>query len=136
MRAVLAIALAVAVLTAASPAYADRIDGDWCSKEGKNLRIDGPSIRTPAGIQTSGNYMRHEFMYEPPEGDPDKGQIIMMRQIHDELMQLSRVKDGVPGQTEEWRRCNVTSDLDCHRRIYSGDPWCRMGDGSPQQVRG
>ena len=106
MRAVLA---TLAVLAAASPAHADRIDGDWCSKDGKNLRIEGPSIRTPAGIQTTGNYTRHEFMYEPPEGDPDRGQVIMMAQVHVELMRLNRVTNGVPGETEEWRRCNVTS---------------------------
>ncbi len=109
MRAALAIACAVAVLSAASPSYADRIDGDWCSQDGKNLRIDGPSIRTPSGMQTSGNYTRHEFMYAAPDGDPDKGQVIMMRQVHEELMRLVRVKDGVPGETEEWRRCDVTS---------------------------
>ena len=108
MRRPVAIVLALAVF-AATPARADAIDGEWCSAAGKNLMIDGPSIRTPAGIQTTGRYTRHAFTYEPPEDDPDRGQMIVMEQLSEELMHMVRVKDGVPGAIEEWRRCNVTS---------------------------
>lgn len=109
MRRAAAIALVVATFAAAPHAFADAIDGDWCSAGGKNLRIDGSSIRTPAGIRTTGRYSRHAFAYEPPDGDPERGLIVIMDLLNEELMHLVRVKEGVAGAVEEWRRCNVTS---------------------------
>ena len=100
-------AFLVAALTA-TPAYADRIDGEWCSPKG-SLRIEGPKIRTPAGTDTTGRYTRHAFAYEPPPGDSDTGQMIVMQLLSEELMKLAHVKDGMPGPWEEWHRCNVTS---------------------------
>ena len=107
-------AFALATIAAAPPAFADAIDGEWCSPRGQNLLIEGQKIRIPSGATIEGTYQRHEFAYEAPAGDP-----------------------------ETWHRCNVTSSLFCHRRIYSGDPLCHMTDllnllhdGSPQQVRG
>jgi hypothetical protein len=109
MRRAAAIAFAVAIFAAAPHALADAIDGEWCSAAGENLMIDGSSIRTPAGVHTTGRYSRHAFAYEPPEGDPDRGQIVVLELLNEELMRLVRVKDGVAGALEEWRRCNVTS---------------------------
>jgi hypothetical protein len=109
MRRAAAIAFVIATFAAAPHALADAIDGDWCSAGGKNLRIDGPSIRTPAGVRTTGRYTRHAFAYEPPHGDPDQGQLVVMEQLSEELMHLVRVKEGIASPVEEWRRCNVTS---------------------------
>jgi hypothetical protein len=110
MRGVLTASLALAAILAASaPAFADAIDGEWCSKEGKNLEIEGPKIRTPAGIDTTGQYTRHSFAYEPPAGDPEKGLVIVMRIFSDEDMELARIKNGEMGPKEMWHRCNVTS---------------------------
>jgi hypothetical protein len=110
MRGVLKAALILAWLVPAStPALADAIDGEWCSKEGKNLEITGPKIRTPAGIDTTGQYTRHSFAYEAPAGDPEKGLVIVMRIFSDEDMELARIKNGEMGPAELWHRCNVTS---------------------------
>ncbi len=110
MRGALKVGLIVAGLAAAcAPAFADAIDGEWCSQDGKNLEIDGPKIRTPSGINTTGQYTRHSFAYEAPAGDPEFGLVIIMRQHSEEDMELARVKNGEAGPSEAWRRCNVTS---------------------------
>ncbi len=109
MKRAAAIGLAIAVLAAAPSARADAIDGEWCSVKGANLIIDGPKIRTPAGIDATGQYSRHAFLYQPPEGDPDHGLMIFMELFNEELMVLTRVRNGVADKAEEWRRCNVTS---------------------------
>lgn len=110
MRGALIVTTAFAALAAASaPAVADAIDGEWCSKEGKDLEIHGPDIRTPAGINTQGRYTRHSFAYEPPEGDPEKGLVIVMRIFSDDDMELARITNGEMGPPELWHRCNVTS---------------------------
>lgn len=110
MRGALTACLAfVAILAASAPAIGDAIDGEWCSKEGKNLEIEGSKIRTPSGIETVGQYTRHSFAYEAPAGDPEHGLVIVMRVYSDEDMGLSRIKDGEMGPSELWHRCNVTS---------------------------
>jgi hypothetical protein len=56
--------LPIAVLmfcAAATPALADRIDGDWCAADGRNLSINGANIKTPGGAAITGDYARHEF---------------------------------------------------------------------------
>ena len=109
MRPAAAIVLALATLAAAPHAHADAINGEWCSPKGQNILIEGPRIRLPSGVSIEGQYRRHEFAYEPPKDDPDAGQIIYMQQLSEEMMHLRRVKDGVAGEPELWRRCNVTS---------------------------
>ncbi|WP_193367056.1 hypothetical protein [Pelagibius marinus] len=90
----------------ASPTLADAIDGDWCSTtEAAHFSIDGPGIITPAGTATIGDYRRHTFTYEVPEGDPGAGQIIDMRQLNEEEILVS--VDG--GEPVLWVRCQVVS---------------------------
>lgn len=90
----------------ASPALADQIDGDWCStREAAHFSISGPTIITPAGTATTGDYRRHTFTYVVPEGDPGAGQTIDMRQLNDEEILVS--VDG--GEAVLWRRCEVIS---------------------------
>jgi hypothetical protein len=97
----------VAALTAfATPAVADRIDGEWCHAS-QSLQIEGPSIRTPGGSQIKGDYTRHGFAYVVPAPEPEAGVEIRMQLQSEEQMTLSRPKSDKP--EEIWRRCKVTS---------------------------
>ena len=88
------------------PAFADRIDGDWCALEGgKTLTIKGPWIRIPSGAEITGDYDRHAFRYMGPEGDPEAGQEIRMRIFSDDDMRLVRIVGGSPQPEEQWLRC-------------------------------
>jgi len=86
-------ALAV-LLTATAPAlaWADSIDGAWCHDSGKRMVITGPSIVTPAGTSTKGDYGRHDFTYVVPAGDPGAGTTIrmyLMGEMHVQVMEGS-----------------------------------------------
>jgi hypothetical protein len=97
--------IALAGLSAAvSPAFADRIDGEWCHSSG-SLVIEGPKIRTPGGSNIEGRYSHHNFSYKVPASEPDAGTEIAMQQHNEETMTLTR--QGKLGET--WKRCKVTS---------------------------
>lgn len=108
MRGLRSIAM-LAALIWAGPALADRLDGDWCSPDGKHLHIDGSNIQIPSGVQITGDYQRHYFSYTGPPGDPEEGQFIHMQQQNEQTMHLWRQKDGADGPAETWRRCELTS---------------------------
>ena len=91
------------------PALSDQIDGDWCSATGQHLKIEGPAITIPSGAEIIGTYTRHGFRYEGPEGDPEAGQVIEMRQLSDEAMVLVRSIEGAARDPETWTRCQATS---------------------------
>ena len=93
----------------AAVAHADQIDGDWCSATGKHLLIEGPAIRLPSGAEIIGDYRRHAFRYEGPEGDPEAGQVVEMRQLSDEEMTVVRSRNGTAEPAETWKRCQATS---------------------------
>ncbi len=93
----------------ATPARADRIDGDWCSPNGKTLSIDGPTIVIPSGRTIQGEYDRHNFRYAGPAGDAEEGQDIHMSQQSDAQMYLWRRIGGKDEPVENWRRCQATS---------------------------
>jgi hypothetical protein len=103
------IAVVLGLSATTVPALADRIDGDWCSGDGKHLKIDGPRIMIPSGAEISGQYDRHHFHYAGPAGDPEAGQSIDMQVLSDEEMWLQRTMDGETKPVETWRRCQVTS---------------------------
>ena len=98
-----------AISASVVPALADRIDGDWCSGDGKHLSIEGPRIVIPSGVEISGQYDRHHFRYSGPAGDPEAGQAIEMQQLSDEEIWLQRTVGGEKMPVETWRRCQVTS---------------------------
>lgn len=100
----LGLPLAAVAMLVATPAFADRIDGEWCHAS-QSLQIEGPKIRTPGGNQISGDYSRHGFRYVVPASEPEAGTEIVMHLVSEEQMTLSR-KDK-PDET--WRRCKVTS---------------------------
>lgn len=93
----------------AAPAFADRIDGDWCDATGRHVKIDGPTIEIPSGRVIQGEYDRHGFRYVGPEGDPEAGVEIVMQQFSEEEMGLIRRSNGANGPVETWRRCQATS---------------------------
>jgi hypothetical protein len=99
----------LAVTFSAGPALADRLDGDWCSADGKHLHIEGQNIEIPSGLHITGDYQRHYFSYTAPAGDPEEGQFIHMQQQSDEVMHLWRQVGGKDGPAETWRRCEFTS---------------------------
>ena len=99
-------AISALVMLVSSPALADRIDGNWCARDGRSMSIDGPSMITPGGNAITGDYDRHGFVYVVPAGEPGEGATITMRQLNDETIVVSLVaSDG----TETWNRCDVTS---------------------------
>jgi hypothetical protein len=96
--------IGLAALVVASPALADRIDGEWCHASG-SLIIEGQKIRTPGGNNIEGRYGHHSFSYKVPASEPEPGSDIDMRQLSEETMMLTR--KGRPEET--WKRCKVTS---------------------------
>lgn len=98
----------LACIAFAAPARADAIDGDWCYSDGRHFSIEGPTIITPAGKKTEGNYSRHNFTYTVPPAEPGAGQFIAMVLLNEETVQLRAGVDlasaaQAPPQT--WRRC-------------------------------
>ena len=99
-----AIAFAATLLPAA-PAWADRIDGNWCY-ETRSLHIEGPNIVTPGGARMTGDYDRHGFRYTVPAGEPDAGADVDMVQFDDNTVQVTT--GGANPRTETWNRCKLT----------------------------
>ena len=104
-----AITALLAVLAAAPSAYADAIDGEWCSAKGLNLMIEGPKIRLPSGAAITGQYRRHEFAYQVPSGEDHGGELVYLELISEEMMLFRMIKDGAASEPDLWKRCNVTS---------------------------
>ena len=100
-------AAAVILVFSAGAALADRIDGDWCSPEGKHLTIKGSDILTPGGVRMQGSYSRHAFTYDIPSGEGTGGAQMLLQLLNEETMQ-ARV-DGVSGPAVTWKRCQNTS---------------------------
>ncbi len=84
----------------ATPAKADAIDGDWCADGGRHFSIRGPAIITPGGIETEGNYARHNFSYVVPEGEESAGQSVAMILLNENTVEVQ-----AGAQTETWLRC-------------------------------
>jgi hypothetical protein len=98
--------IAGALGLASAPAFSDAIDGDWCAPaDGRHVRIAGPSITTPTGRQTTGDYSRHAFSYVIPEGDPEAGETVYMRLLNDEEVSVS----DAGSSPEIWHRCEVNA---------------------------
>lgn len=88
----------------ANAALADRIDGNWCSPDGMtNVHIDGPELTMSPGITITGQYTRHEFLYSLPEGDPNAGTEVYMRQLSEEQANV------FVGEADPviWHRCRA-----------------------------
>lgn len=101
--------LAVA-LAASAPARADVIDGDWCSLDGgRMMSIHGPTIVTPGGTRTQGDYRRHAFSYQVPAGEAKAGSTVSLVLLNEDAV---RIDDGTAqaspsAQGEIWHRCRL-----------------------------
>jgi hypothetical protein len=103
---VLAISTMFGMLFLATAAKADVIDGDWCHDDGRRFSIRGPTIITPAGQRTQGQYTRHSFRYTAPEGAPEAGLDISMLLLNELTVRLQPGTDGTP---QIWHRCKPTT---------------------------
>ncbi len=83
------------------PLHADAIDGDWCTRSGNPLNIEGPKIKTPGGKHMTGNYDRHGFDYVIPKGESGAGKKSTMVLQDDETMKMTIGK----GKPQIRKRC-------------------------------
>ena len=90
-------------------AFADRIDGTWCSDKAARVEIKGPTISLGGKPAIEGSYGRHEFLYTVPDGDAHAGDEIFMRLRGEEDMTSYTMKDDKPVDPVEWKRCQATS---------------------------
>lgn len=100
--------LVIAGLVAAAPAWADAIDGDWCNGPA-SLHIAGSALRTPGGLDMTGDYDRHAFHYVAPTGEKDAGADVSMHLLSEDEMVLVRRVGGADSPTESWKRCQPVS---------------------------
>jgi len=103
--------LVSAIVIVNAPAYADAIDGQWCSSEGRKFSINGSHIVTPDGTRTTGDYDRHAFAYTLPQGGPGAGTKISMLLVDENTLHLQTGANTTTfGSAQIWQRCsNVTS---------------------------
>ena len=104
--------LTAALMTASTQnALADRIDGTWCSPDGKSVSIDGRNVVTSRGNAVDANYNRHHIDYIIPAGEPDEGGVFRADQLNDN--QISVVLIGAGGGSksnpEIWTPCKPVS---------------------------
>ncbi len=100
-----------ALLVTMVPAQADKIDGSWCSPEGKSMTIMGRRITTPGGTSMQGDYTRHTFRYDVPENESGAGDRVWAEQLNEEAIAVTVYKgaDREAGPREIWTRCQVIS---------------------------
>jgi hypothetical protein len=95
---------------AGGPAFADVIDGDWCSSDGRHMSIRGADIITPAGNELAGLYSRHSFSYVVPTSEPYPGETVHMQLLNPDTVALW-VGTGQADSPETWKRCTPISGL-------------------------
>jgi hypothetical protein len=98
-----ALPAAAAQLWTGTAACADAIDGEWC-RASSNFRIDGPTIRTPAGNQLRGSYTRHRFACTVPANEPGAGAEFRVILVGEEDLDLKRTTGGATSPPERWIR--------------------------------
>ena len=90
-------------------AFADKIDGAWCTGVNTRIEINGPQISLGGKPGFDGVYKRHEFTYTVPASEDHAGDQIYMRLLNDENMTSFTIKDSKPVDPVEWKRCQSTS---------------------------
>jgi hypothetical protein len=88
-------------------AWADRIDGHWCYRDGRQIGIQGPRVVTPGGRALLGDYDRHGFEYIVPDGETGAGERVTMAQRDEDTIHLWQDHATTPpdGPPQIWRRC-------------------------------
>jgi len=107
----LAFLTALGLALSAGAAWADRIDGNWCSPANATMTIEGPRVVTPSGKVTQGDYYRHHFDYIVPDGDKDAGAHVHADLIDPDhiILTLTLPQATSSGKPETWKRCQVVS---------------------------
>ncbi|WP_436637720.1 hypothetical protein [Microbaculum sp. FT89] len=93
----------------AGPARADAIDGTWCAADGRIMEIHGPAITTPGGTEAIGDYSRHAFSYEVPDGETAAGTTVRMVLASEDIIHLKVGEQAA--DPEVWQRCDTVSRL-------------------------
>jgi hypothetical protein len=104
--------LTAALITASTQnALADRIDGTWCSPDGKSVSIDGCNVVTSRGNAVDANYNRHHIDYIVPAGEPDEGSLFRADQLNDNQISVVLISadGGSKGNPEIWTPCKPVS---------------------------
>ena len=100
------------MLLSSSCAFADSIDGTWCSeRDHRQMTITGPDALLPGGRHITGDYSRHRFSFTIPMPDADAGRVMLLRLMGEMLMvSVIASSDGsAPSEPEHWKRCELTS---------------------------
>ena len=100
--------VATFLLLLPTAAFADKIDGSWCSANAR-VDINGPHISLGGKPAFDGQYARHEFRYTVPEGEAHAGDQIYLRLRGEEDMTSFTIKDGNAVDPIDWKRCKETS---------------------------
>ena len=99
-------AMGAAIFVQTQSARADAIDGDWCSVDGRQVSIHGPTITTPEGTRIQGAYSRHSFIYTTPASESQAGQEVSMQLLSETMV---NVRTGATAPSQVWRRCPGTT---------------------------
>lgn len=92
-----------ALLAGASPAFADSIDGKWCSEDGRRIIIEGSTgIWGAGGLKLTGEYLRYTYAFPMPAGEPEAGQRVEMRFRRSDQRILVTIGGG---EAKVWQRC-------------------------------
>ena len=104
----IAVAVLVSIAIPIDCAWADVIDGEWCSRDGRHMSINGPNIVTPAGAPLVGTYSRHSFKYVIPNAEANAGQTVFMILVNEQTVNLRIGPDYASASqapVEVWHRC-------------------------------
>jgi hypothetical protein len=95
----------------ASPARADKIDGDWCHVDGRHFTINYRDLTTPEGHHVVGDYGRHFFSYVVPDGEKDSGHTIQMALVNEQTVHLRVSGSDAATPPQVFKRCEQVSEL-------------------------
>ncbi len=93
------------------PAFADGLDGTWCSPNGQRISVDGPNVITPGGQQTTGAYSSKNFYFTLPAKEWNAGAVIWMELKSENTARVSTVSKTQNGPPPHglWQKCDITS---------------------------
>lgn len=92
----------------AGAAFADAIDGQWCSSDGRSIIIEGDRVVSPGGAKLIGDYDRHHFIFTIPAGEQNGGKEVDMVLVNPGTVHTRYKAAGVEvdtGNPETWIRC-------------------------------
>lgn len=87
---------------------ADIIDGQWCSLDGRRIKIDNEFVVTPGGNWTKGDYDAHHFVFKIPAIEKDGGREADMVLVSNDIAHIRYRTDSIEQKSakpEIWRRC-------------------------------